>query len=225
MYVIRQKVRRYLLRGIGYFYLLVVYYVWFKFLCRGEIVGEEVVRRNLEKGFVLAANHVSGIDPPVLFGYFYFRHRLEVTFLSGQRNYKDWLSRGIHEVAGAVKIRDSAAVFNTQSMRHLHERQVVGIFPEGGRSPDGFLRKGKAGAIYIAAKLNRPIVPVALQGFYDAWPKTRRFPRPVRCRIVFGEEMFFQDARGAEYRNIAAETHIRKVMMIIAGLLGQRYRY
>lgn len=64
---------------------------------------------------------------------------------------------------------------------------ILGIFPEGTRSDDGQLQALRGGAALIAMHAGVPIVPVAVSGSWELWPKGRRFPRRGTIRISFGE--------------------------------------
>ena len=63
---------------------------------------------------------------------------------------------------------------------------MVTIFPEGSRTFDGQLGEFKPGFGLIAKRARVPIVPVAIVGAFECWPRTRRFPRPGRIRLEFG---------------------------------------
>jgi 1-acyl-sn-glycerol-3-phosphate acyltransferase len=61
------------------------------------------------------------------------------------------------------------------------------LYPEGERSIDGAPKKFKKGAAILSAHLSVPIYPVALEGFHDAWPRGRKFPRLSKLRVRFGD--------------------------------------
>jgi 1-acyl-sn-glycerol-3-phosphate acyltransferase len=65
------------------------------------------------------------------------------------------------------------------------ETPCIAIFPEGTRSADGKPGPARDGIIKLAMRLDRPIVPVILSGFYTAWPRHRRFPGISRCAITY----------------------------------------
>jgi long-chain acyl-CoA synthetase len=69
----------------------------------------------------------------------------------------------------------------------LKKGQNLVLYPEGERSVDGTPKKFKKGAAILAAHLKVPIYPVALEGFYDSWPRSRRFPRLAKLRVKFGD--------------------------------------
>src|SRR6478609_577917 len=69
----------------------------------------------------------------------------------------------------------------------LKKGQNLVLYPEGERSIDGTPKKFKKGAAILAAHLKVPIYPVALEGFYDSWPRSKRFPRLAKLRVQFGD--------------------------------------
>ena len=68
----------------------------------------------------------------------------------------------------------------------LKAGKAVTVFPEGSRTGDGRLGEFKPGFALIAKRADVPIVPVAIVGAYECWPRTRRLPRPGRIRLEFG---------------------------------------
>jgi 1-acyl-sn-glycerol-3-phosphate acyltransferase len=72
-------------------------------------------------------------------------------------------------------------------IERLERGAAVIIFPEGARTHDGRLGEFKSGFSLIAKKARVPIVPVAIVGGFECWPRTRLFPRPGRIRLEFGE--------------------------------------
>ena len=84
-----------------------------------------------------------------------------------------------------VKVSDNGdAVLDKKTYRKMLRGKNIGIFPEGSRTKDGTMIAHKYGAAVIADKLNLPILPVALCGFYNAWPRERLFPCPAKCKMV-----------------------------------------
>ncbi|MFM8415860.1 MAG: lysophospholipid acyltransferase family protein, partial [Planctomycetota bacterium] len=68
----------------------------------------------------------------------------------------------------------------------LKQGKAVVIYPEGARTHDGRLGEFKPGFALMAKRAAVPIVPVAIVGAFDCWPRSRRFPRPGRIRLEFG---------------------------------------
>ncbi|MFM9058982.1 MAG: lysophospholipid acyltransferase family protein [Planctomycetaceae bacterium] len=86
--------------------------------------------------------------------------------------------------------RESSAVAGMRAViERLRRGAAVIVFPEGTRTADGRLGEIKGGLSVIARRAGVPIVPVAIVGAYECWPRTRRFPRPGRIRLEFGRIM------------------------------------
>ncbi len=73
------------------------------------------------------------------------------------------------------------------TLKELKRGELVVMFPEGTRTPDGEVRTIKPGFCAIAKRSGFPLVPMALDGTFDAWPRQCRFPRPAVIHVCFGE--------------------------------------
>jgi 1-acyl-sn-glycerol-3-phosphate acyltransferase len=91
---------------------------------------------------------------------------------------------------GAVPVsqenKNSAAGLLRQVIGFIDDGYSVLIFPEGQRSPDGRLQPLEGGVALIASKTNAPIVPVWIDGTWEAFPLHLAFPRPRKVRVTFG---------------------------------------
>ena len=76
------------------------------------------------------------------------------------------------------------------------------IFPEGGRSPDGWAQEFRGGAAYLSVRSGRPVVPVYLDGTRHMWPKGQRLPRPHKVTVTFGTPL--SPDPGEDARRLAA---------------------
>src|SRR5262249_9464290 len=85
--------------------------------------------------------------------------------------------------------RKSAAQLETL----LKDNYSVVIFPEGGRTPDGWMQEFRAGAAYLSERTNTPVVPVYLGGTRNVWKKgsSRITPNPVS--VTFGDPMMLRE--------------------------------
>jgi long-chain acyl-CoA synthetase len=72
----------------------------------------------------------------------------------------------------------------------LKHGRVLLLFPEGERSIDGEPKMFKRGAAILSIHLQVPIVPIAVEGFHDAWPRGQSLPRPAPLQIMFGDPIF-----------------------------------
>ncbi|WP_084965347.1 lysophospholipid acyltransferase family protein [Thermoactinospora rubra] len=170
---------------------------------------------------ILAANHLSVIDSfllPTLLP----RH---VTFTAKNEYFSgNPLSQWFMRLGGSLPIdRDSAlsAQEMLEGAAELLERgELFGIHPEGTRSPDGRLYRGKVGVAWLALKTGAPVLPVALSGTDKALPAGASLPRPATIGIKIGAPMRFEgrhtDAR--DRRRVTDE-----IMAAIQKLSGQEY--
>lgn len=78
-----------------------------------------------------------------------------------------------------------------QANDYLKQGNAIGIFPEGTRSSNGKIQEPKDGVGYILLKMNVPVVPIGLVGFYDAWSRHRRFPKIAKCSVNIGKPIYF----------------------------------
>jgi 1-acyl-sn-glycerol-3-phosphate acyltransferase len=105
----------------------------------------------------------------------------------------------------------------------LNSGQLFGIYPEGTRSPDGRLYRGRTGVGYLALNSGAPVIPVAMVGTQKILPPGHRLPRPGRIEIRIGEPLTFAELRGqpAGARQRRAVTD--EVVQAIQKLSGQEF--
>ena len=82
----------------------------------------------------------------------------------------------------------------------LRHGRLLGIFPEGFRTPTGEVGRFKKGVAILAKEIGVKLVPVYIQGSYEAWPPGVSLPRPRPIRVIFGRQHSWQElqARGLE---------------------------
>jgi 1-acyl-sn-glycerol-3-phosphate acyltransferase len=135
-------------------------------------------------GLIVLSTHQSHLDP-LLLGLACDR-RLSSLARSSLYRFKPF--GFVITALDAVPINREAST--VQAMKTVIERLKNGgaviIFPEGARTWDGHVGELKAGFGLIAKKARVPIVPVAIVGAYECWPRTRLLPRPGRVRLEFG---------------------------------------
>jgi 1-acyl-sn-glycerol-3-phosphate acyltransferase len=82
---------------------------------------------------------------------------------------------------------------------------MVLLFPEGTRTPDGEVHRMMPGFCVIARRAGVPLVPVALDGAFDAWPRQRTVPRPATVHVVWGQPILPQEAEKLSDDELVAE--------------------
>jgi 1-acyl-sn-glycerol-3-phosphate acyltransferase len=144
-------------------------------------------------GAILAPNHQSFLDDFLL--PLVIRKR-KVVMLAKADYFDKWWSAWFFKAAGCVPVRregGSASLAALQAgIDALEEGKLVGIFPEGTRSPDGRLYRGKTGVARMALEAKVPVIPVALVGTYEAWPYDKKLPSSGRVEIRFGKPLGFE---------------------------------
>jgi 1-acyl-sn-glycerol-3-phosphate acyltransferase len=93
----------------------------------------------------------------------------------------------------------------------LEEGQSLLIYPEGGRSPDGWGQPFKGGAAYLASRTGTPIIPVHIEGTGAVFGKGMRRPRPGRTRVVFGRPLRAGPDESTRHLNQRLETEVARL--------------
>ena len=173
---------------------------------------------------ILAANHQSFLDdlllPLVV-------PKRKVVFLAKADYFDKWYLRWFFKGANVIPVRResrSAAegALNT-GVRALEEGMLVGIFPEGTRSPDGRLYRGKTGMARMALEAQVPVIPVAILGTFEAMPYDRRMPKPGRCEMRFGKPLSFERFYDRPADRFVLRSVTDELMYEIMLLSGQEY--
>src|SRR6267142_1843707 len=139
----------------------------------------------VEGGALVCANHQSMFDPPLVgltcprrMNYLARDTLFRVPILSQLITFLDAIPID-REGVGLAGLKET--------LRRLKAGELVLIFPEGTRTHDGEVAALKPGFISVARRSRVPLVPVGLDGAYQAWPRTSRFPRGGRIAVVIGE--------------------------------------
>lgn len=176
---------------------------------------------------IIASNHLSFIDSIVLPLAVANRR---VTFLAKSEYFTDRGLRGLPfrvflRVMGAVPVqrgeqRDAQASLNT-ALEVLEKGWAFGIYPEGTRSRDGRLYRGRTGVGWLALAAKAPVVPAGLIGTDRVQPVGARFLRVHRVRVRFGPPIQPDDYAAISPAAKARRRLTDDVMDAIAGLSGQ----
>jgi long-chain acyl-CoA synthetase len=98
----------------------------------------------------------------------------------------------------------------------LRQGRILVLYPEGERSDSGKPTVFRKGAAILSIHEQAPIVPVAIEGFYDAWPRHKKWPKLANLRLVFGKPIVpppLSEASEAAYEKLTAELKARVVQM------------
>jgi 1-acyl-sn-glycerol-3-phosphate acyltransferase len=176
--------------------------------------------------FIIASNHLSFIDSmaiplmsPRRVGYLAKAEYFTGTGLRG------WLTRVWFTALGALPVerqthRAAQEALDT-AMTVLKAGGGFGIYPEGTRSKDGKLARGKTGVAWLALTADCPVVPVGITGTDKIQPIGASWPRPHRFTVVFGEPLTFPEHRGKAGSNRSRREVTDTIMEKIAELTGQ----
>lgn len=196
------------------------------FMTRPKIEGLEHVPRSGPA--ILASNHLAVVDsfflPLVV--------RRRITFLAKSEyftgtGFKGAFQRWFFSVAGQVPIdrsdADAAQAALDTARRLLEEGKLLGMYPEGTRSPDGRLYKGKSGLARLALETGVPVIPVAMIGTDGVNPPGSRMWRFGRVTVRFGAPMDFSRFDGLAGNRFIERAVIDEVMYELMNLSGQEY--
>jgi len=173
---------------------------------------------------ILAANHVSFIDsmfiPLVV--------KRKVVFLGKADYFSSPKTAWFFKAAGVIPVRregGSASEAAIQAgVRELRGGHVVGIYPEGTRSPDGRLYRGKTGVARMALLAKCPVVPVATFGTRELQPIGKRMPKlSGSIEVHFGKPLHFDRFFGRERDRFVLRSITDEVMYEIMMISGQEY--
>ncbi len=152
-------------------------------LLRGKVTGTEHIPR--KGGFVVASNHGSNFDPPLLSG----AVQRPVAYMAKEELFEIPVLKQAIELYGAYPVKRGAVDRTTikAALAYLENGWGVGIFISGTRTPDGRVTDPKPGAALIAAKGQVPILPVCLWGNHLIEQKGKKLPQSTPVTIRIGE--------------------------------------
>ncbi len=180
---------------------------------------------------ILAINHISNADAFVTGSWITPALRTRRIHWLGKQELFDWPVFGLLAAHGGVHPVDrSTADIEAYRLatRILEEGDVLLIFPEGTRSPDGSLQEAKDGLATLAMRTNAAIVPIGINGSDKVWPKGSKLPIPIPRRTItvhIGSPFRVADVvpAGAD-RRAAKRIATTAIMGRIAALLEPRHR-
>ncbi|MUL65335.1 1-acyl-sn-glycerol-3-phosphate acyltransferase [Mycobacterium sp. CBMA 234] len=196
------------------------------FLGRPKVTGLEYVPDH--GAVLLASNHLAVADsfylPLVLRRRIFFLAKAEYFTGTG---IKGKLTKFFYSSSGQVPIdrtdADSAADALRAAAKILDQGKLLGMYPEGTRSPDGKLYKGKTGMARIALETGIPVIPVAMINTDVVNPPGSKMWHFGRVEVKFGKPMDFRRFEGLAGNRFIERAVIDEVMYELMRLSGQEY--
>lgn len=177
---------------------------------------------------VLASNHLSFSDSifmplmvprPVVF-------LAKSDYFTG-RGIKGRLTAAFFKLTNQLPMDRSGGAASASSLdtgvQVLKDGGLLGIYPEGTRSPDGRLYRGKVGVAKLVLTANVPVIPVAMIGTDKVQPIGRRIPTIRRLGVIFGEPMDFSRYQGMAEDRFVQRSVTDEIMYELMRLSGQEY--
>lgn len=177
---------------------------------------------------ILASNHLSVVDsvflPLCIDRDMVFLAKSE--YFTG-RGFKGWITKWFMKGTGMLPIdrsggKASEASLNT-GLRVLAEGRVLGIYPEGTRSPDAKLYRGRTGIARMVLESGAPVVPVAMIDTEKVMPIGSKWPKLRRPGIIIGKPLDFERFQGMEGDRFILRSVTDEIVYELAGLSGQQY--
>ncbi len=196
----------------GWFYWFAWWVVQVVMLLAFRLRTHHVGRIPRQGPVLLVANHQSHLDPPIVG--LCVRSR-PVRFVARASLFRNRCFGPLIRALGAIPLRDKEGDLGAvrAALACLDEGSPIVVFPEGSRTRDGSIGEFKRGAVLLLKRVRCPIVPIGIEGAYDAWPRQRGLPRVWGTRIVavVGEPIEAEDLlrEGAEAALTRLENEVR----------------
>ena len=176
---------------------------------------------------ILASNHLSFSD------HFFAPLPRKVVFLAKAeyftgRGLKGLISKAFFRGVGQIPIDRSGGAASERALRTglrvLAAGELLGIYPEGTRTPDGRLYRGKTGVARLALEARAPVIPTAMIGGFEFQPPGKLAPRlAIRPGVRFGKPLDFSRYYGLEQDRIVLRAMTDEIMYELMKLSGQEY--
>ena len=152
-------------------------------------------RENIPRsgGAILVSNHLSHLDVFILS----LPLSRPLNYVARSTLFIPVLGPFIRSVGGFPIQRDGKGSEGfKETLRRVRDGGIVTFFPEGTRSATGEIDELKPGIVALASRAGVPIIPAAIAGSFEAWPKGQRFPGPHPVRVHFGPPIPPEDLSG-----------------------------
>lgn len=197
-----------------------------KLLFRPWVEGAEHIP---ERGAaILASNHLSFSDsiflPIVMSRRITFPAKMEYFTGSGVKGrLTAWFFKGVGQIPIDRSGGRASEAAISSGLKVLRRDELFGIYPEGTRSPDGRLYKGKTGIARMALEAGCPVIPVAMIGTDKAQPTGQKLPKIMRIGVRIGAPLDFSRYEGMENDRFVLRSITDEIMYELMLLSGQEY--
>jgi 1-acyl-sn-glycerol-3-phosphate acyltransferase len=166
--------------------------LFFRILYRARFYGQN----NLPEsgGIVLISNHQSHFDPPLIA----IGLRRRCNFLARKSLFKFKPFGWLIDMLDAIPLEINGIGFAgiKESIKRLKNGEVILLFPEGGRTWDGNIAPFLQGSLALAQRTKSAIVPAAISGCYEAFPRMQTFPKLWgKFRVVYGKPILYEESK------------------------------
>ncbi|MYR05196.1 1-acyl-sn-glycerol-3-phosphate acyltransferase [Gordonia sp. SID5947] len=212
-----------------------MWYYTFKFVLLGpflRLIGRPKVEglENLpSRGpAILASNHLAVMDsfylPLMVRRRIYFLAKSEYFTGTGPKGaFQRWFFSAVGQIPIDRSGAEAAAGALTAARRQLEAGELMGMYPEGTRSPDGRLYKGKTGLARVALDTGVPVIPVAMINTEKLNPPGSIIPRPARVVVKIGKPLNFARYDGMQGNRFIERAITDEIMYELMQLTGQQY--
>lgn len=182
--------------------------VFFDILFRGEVIGTGNLPRS--GGFLLAANHASFLDPPLIGCHV----PQQIAYFARKTLWKPGIAAWWLDEVGTIPVdRDGGQDISAikRVLKAIQQGRALILFPEGTRTPDGNLQSAKPGVGFIAIKTQVPVVPVRIFGSFEALGKGGGLHVGTPVSVVFGQPIppsVYDDPKAGKERSQRASERI-----------------
>lgn len=172
---------------LGWIFFRLMYATYF----RWRVFNPE--RVPLTGGVILAANHASYLDPPLVGSGL----KRPINYLARESLFRFFAIGALLRSWNSVPVdREGGGARGLKNiMDRLRDGGGIILFPEGTRTRDGKLQPALSGIGLVVAKSDAPVIPVRTFGTYEAWGRNQKFPHPKRVMVKYGMPMRFEKLR------------------------------
>ncbi|MXP21098.1 1-acyl-sn-glycerol-3-phosphate acyltransferase [Gordonia sp. HNM0687] len=212
-----------------------MWYYTFKYVLLGPILRVlgrpkiEGLENIPERGpAILASNHLAVMDsfylPLMVRRRIYFLAKSEYFTGTGAKGaFQRWFFSAVGQIPIDRSGAEAAAGALTAARRQLEAGKLMGMYPEGTRSPDGRLYKGKTGLARVALDTGVPVIPVAMINTEKLNPPGTVIPRPARIVVKIGKPLDFARYEGMQGNRFIERAITDEIMYELMQLSGQQY--